>query len=66
MERELLTPLYLYLEIYALETDKELLKQYVDMFERICQENNIIYRAEHGAEYSKDIETKMATWRSLL
>ena len=66
VERELLTPLYLYLEIYAYEADKEVLKQYIDLFEKICEENNMPYRAEHGAEYSKDIETKLATWRALL
>lgn len=66
VERELITPLYLYLEIYAFETDKGVLKQYIDLFERICEENNMPYRSEHGAEYSKDVETKLATWRALL
>ena len=66
IDRERLTPLYLYLEIYAFETEKDTLRQYIDMFEKTCLDNNIVYRAEHGAEYSKDIETALAKWRSLL
>ena len=66
VDRERLTPLYLYLEIYAFETDKTLLKQYINMFEKTCLENNIVYKSEHGAEYSRDVETVISAWRSLL
>ena len=66
VRRERLTPLFLYLEIYGYGSDKETLQKYIDMVESDCADNNIVYIAEHGPEFSVDLETRLAFWRSLL
>ena len=65
--RERLTPLYLLVELYGEDLDKNTLAEYIEIFAKDTLENNIAYFAEHGPEYfAKDMHAKVTQWRSLL
>ncbi len=65
--RERLTPIYLLVEIYGEELEKEYLKNLIDTFYQDALNNNVSYYAEHGPEnYNKDMHAKITQWRSLI
>jgi hypothetical protein len=61
LEVEMLSPIYLYLEIYGHTLERAKLKEYIDTFERVCLLNGIDYLGEHMTLYKK-----LVLWRSLL
>lgn len=66
LEIEMLSPIYLLLEIYGAELKKEDVKKYIEFFERVCTENCIYYYGEHGSKDSLYMSKKYVVWRSLL
>ena len=66
LEVEMLSPIYLLLEIYGHELDKSRVKEYVEFFERVCSYNGINYYAEHGPSHVLTICKKLVRWRTLL
>ncbi len=66
VEMEMLSPVYLLLEIYAYRLDKETLKKHIDFFERVTAFNGLDYTAEHGPTHTKEIFRKLVNWRSVL
>jgi len=63
---ERLSPLYLYLLLYARELDAPRLKALIDEFERGCLENGIYYFAEHGPMAFLDVGTRLMEFRTFL
>lgn len=66
LEVEMLSPIYLLMEIYGHTLEKERIKQYVSFFERVCSYNGIEYYAEHGPAYVLTVYKKLSHWRALL
>ena len=66
LEVEMLSPIYMLMEIYGHELDKETVKKYVEFFERVCDYNGIMYYAEWGQAQNLTVYRKMVNWRSLL
>ena len=66
LEIEMLSPIYLLMEIYGYTLEKNKVREYVAFFERVCRYNGIEYYAEHGPAYVLTIYKKLSHWRSLL
>ena len=66
LEVEMLSPIYLLLEIYGYALEKSRVKEYVAFFERVCEYNGINYYAEHGPSHVLTVYKKLVHWRSLL
>lgn len=66
LEVEMLSPIYLLMEIYGYALKKDILKGYIAFFERVCEYNGIHYYAEHGPAYVLTIYKKLSHWRALL
>jgi hypothetical protein len=66
LEVEMLSPIYLLLEIYGYALEKARLKEYVDFFERVCEYNGLSYYAEHGPSHVLTVFKKLVHWRALL
>lgn len=66
LEVEMLSPIYILMEIYGHELEKEQIKGYIEFFERVCAYNCIEYYAEWGAPQNLTVYKKMVNWRSLL
>lgn len=65
LEIEMLSPIYLLLEIhYDTLTGKEML-YFADLFERVCERNGIYYYGEHGSKDALHITKKLVVWRTV-
>ena len=66
LEIEMLSPIYVLLEIYAQELSNSQVKYYADFFERVTTRNCIYYYGEHGSKDALHLTKKFVVWRSLL
>ncbi|MBQ3506013.1 MAG: DUF4838 domain-containing protein [Clostridia bacterium] len=66
LEIEMLSPIYLLLEIFGQDLSNERVEYYSDFFERVCKRNCIYYFGEHGSVDARHLTKKYTVWRSLL
>lgn len=66
LEVEMLSPIYMLMELYGHELEKEKVLEYSGFFERVCSYNGISYYAEWGQTQDLTIYKKLVNWRSLL
>lgn len=66
LEVEMLSPIYILMEIYGYALDKKTVQKYIDFFERVCTYNAISYYAEHGPSHVLTVFKKLVHWRSLI
>ena len=66
LEIEMLSPIYLLLEIYGQELTNSEVTYYADFFERVTTKNCIYYYGEHGSVDALHLTKKLTIWRALL
>ena len=66
LEIEMLSPIYLLLEIHFDSLTNEEMVGYADFFERVCRENCIYYYGEHGSKDALFMTKKLVHWRSAM